>query len=214
MCLPNLEIQTWKQNILSWICFSYLNKNILKFKIAIQSLGIYTITFNFLNLPRGAEWMIGGAYTPSPIGCKQHHFLLGGPQLFRSSQPNGEAWLLHTSFRWICFLRIQKVREMLAKDRSNHPGMRKHEYMCKHINIYMYTVYIFVDMSYIHPRIYLKLINFWDHAFMYDMILFYLPVYFWNSHMSCFPDFLFPFSAHTLRLQPHLLFHLSLGSKK
>lgn len=69
-------------------------------------------------------------------------------------------------------------------------------------------------MSYIHPRIYLKLINFWDHAFMYDMILFYLPVYFWNSHMSCFPDFLFPFSAHTLRLQPHLLFHLSLGSKK
>ena len=81
-------------------------------------------------------------------------------------------------------------------------------------HIYIYTVYIFVDMSYIHPRIYLKLINFWDHAFMYDMILFYLPVYFWNSHMSCFPDFLFPFSAHTLRLQPHLLFHLSLGSKK
>ena len=151
LCLPNLEIQTWKQNILSWICFSYLNKNILKFKIAIQSLGIYTIMFNFLNLPRGAEWMIGGAYTPSSIGCKQHplehagcifhSFPFGGPPIV-TSQVNGEAWLLHTSFPWICFLRIQKVREMLAKDRSNHPGMRKHEYMCKHINIFIQYIFL------------------------------------------------------------------------
>lgn len=41
---------------------------------------------------------------------------------------------------------------------------------------------------------------------MYDMILFYLPVYFWNSHMSCFPvPILCPYSAPATSLAAPLV---------